>query len=286
MLGECHGHVIMDGKNYKEAVGFHRNGVNETAIRQCFRIYQQKQILFFRDGGDALGVSQRAKEIAPEYGIDYRSPIFAIHKKGHYGGIVGRSYEDLKEYKCLVQEVKRLKGDFIKIMVSGIMEFQNFGKLSEEGLTGEEIRQMVQIAKAEGLAVMVHCNGARTMEAAAKAGADSIEHGAYGDEEALEAMKEAGCIWTPTISPVANMIGCGRFPDPVLKEIQALLERNIRIFRNAGGRIALGSDAGAYMVPHGKGTETEWNYLKNLVSLEHLEETEKMIRERFQRHEV
>lgn len=47
---------------------------------QSFCSYQTQGIHFVRDGGDALGVSRRAKELAPEYGIDYRTPIFAIHK--------------------------------------------------------------------------------------------------------------------------------------------------------------------------------------------------------------
>ena len=32
MLGDCHAHVIMDGKNYKEAVALHKNGVVEEVI--------------------------------------------------------------------------------------------------------------------------------------------------------------------------------------------------------------------------------------------------------------
>ena len=103
MLGECHAHVIMDGFNYKEAIALHKNGVEEAVIHQCFAKYKDAGSLFIRDGGDSLGVSKRAKEIAPEYGITYLTPVFAIHKKGHYGGIVGRSFSDEKEYLVLLQ---------------------------------------------------------------------------------------------------------------------------------------------------------------------------------------
>lgn len=48
------------------------------------------------------------REIAGEYGIDYRTPLFAIHKKGHYGKIVGRGFENMKEYAKLVRKVKDL----------------------------------------------------------------------------------------------------------------------------------------------------------------------------------
>ena len=92
MLGECHAHIIMNGKNYKEAVALHKDGVREEVIRAHFRTWKEMGITFVRDGGDALGVSRRAKALALEYGIDYRTPIFAIHKKGHYGGIVGHAF--------------------------------------------------------------------------------------------------------------------------------------------------------------------------------------------------
>ena len=41
MLGDCHIHVIMDGKNYKEAVSMHRNGVAEEVIHACFSKYRE-----------------------------------------------------------------------------------------------------------------------------------------------------------------------------------------------------------------------------------------------------
>ena len=86
MFGECHAHVIMDGCNYRKAVDLHKDGVQEDVIRKHFREYRDRGISFVRDGGDNCGVSARAREIAAEYGIDYRTPLFAIHKEGHYGG--------------------------------------------------------------------------------------------------------------------------------------------------------------------------------------------------------
>ena len=44
-----------------------------------------------------VSCSRWAKALALEYGIDYRTPIFAIHKKGHYGSIVGHAFSDLKD---------------------------------------------------------------------------------------------------------------------------------------------------------------------------------------------
>ena len=74
MFGECHAHIIMDGVNYRHAVDMHKNGPDDKIIREHLKAYQERGIVFVRDGGDALGVSARAKELAPEYGIDYRTP--------------------------------------------------------------------------------------------------------------------------------------------------------------------------------------------------------------------
>ena len=83
MFGECHAHLFMNGYNYHEAVELHSSQPKKDDIREKLRQYQEQGVTFVRDGGDALGVSALAKKIAPEYGIDYRTPLFAIHRNGH-----------------------------------------------------------------------------------------------------------------------------------------------------------------------------------------------------------
>jgi predicted amidohydrolase YtcJ len=283
MLGECHAHVLMDGFNYREAIALHKNGVEEAVIHKCFAKYKEAGILFIRDGGDSLGVSKRAKEIAPEYGITYLTPVFAIHRKGHYGGIVGRSFSDEKEYISLVKEAKRSGADFIKIMISGLIDFGQYGVLTEEGVSPELIKKMIHIAHEEGMAVMAHCNGARTMEAAAAAGVDSIEHGAYSDGQALCAMIENHVVWTPTVSPIGNLKGGNRFDDAVTEKITQNHLQQVKSFVKMGGRIALGSDAGAWRVPHVEGLWTEKYYLQTIVDEAHLKDTEELIRQNFRK---
>ena len=278
----------MNGVNYKQAVKEHEKGPEDRLIRSRLRAYQEKGVSFVRDGGDYLHVSERARELAPEYGIDYRTPIFAIHKKGHYGGIVGRSFATLKEYAALVDEVKRAKGDFIKIMTTGIMDFDTDGSITGTDLKAREVKEMVHIAHEEGFAVMAHTNGAQAVKNAVLAGADSIEHGNYVDEECLRLMADRGTAWVPTITVVKNIIGCGRFSDKVLQNIWETGKRNIRRGYELGVKLALGSDAGAYLVPHGQGIVDEWNCFleilgdkKNLT--DRLEEGEVLIREKFKK---
>ena len=112
---------------------------------------------------------------------------------------------------------------------------------------------------------MAHTNGARAVLEAALAGVDSIEHGNYVDEEAMWAMKENGTVWVPTITVVKNMIGCGRFSDAVLEKIWETGSCNIQKGYEIGVQFALGSDAGAYLVPHGQGIEDEWECFQEIL---------------------
>ena len=265
MFGECHAHIIMDGKNYKAAVSLHRNGPAEGPIRQHLEAWQQAGVTFVRDGGDALGVSARARELAPEYEIDYRTPVFAIHKKGHNGGIVGHAFEDRKEYRELVERAKREGADFIKIMISGIMEFDQFGVLNEEGLSGEEIREMIETAHHMGMKVMAHGNGDGPVRAAIEAGLDTLEHGNYLEQDTLDLLAESHTIWIPTLAPTGNLLGCGRYPDGQVEQILRRQMNCVRYVFEKGGRLGLGSDAGAYLVPHGQGILDEYAWMKQAV---------------------
>lgn len=271
MFGECHAHLLMDGVNYKKAVQLHREGVCEADVRRKLEQYAERGITYIRDGGDTHGVSLKAKELAPEYGITYRTCAFAIHKKGHYGGIVGYAFEDWKEYRDLVREAKRQGADFIKVMFSGILDFANCGELSEPPIDAEEIRQMTEIAKEEGCAVMAHVNGAQAVKAAVASGVDSVEHGNFMDEEALQMLAESDTVWVPTYVTLANLIGGGRFDDAAVGTLVQEQGERIRRGFELGVSIALGSDGGAWRVLHGEGLVREYELMKQLMTGEQME---------------
>ena len=251
MFGECHAHIIMDGVNYRHAVDMHKNGPDDKIIREHLKAYQERGIAFVRDGGDALGVSARAKELAPEYGIDYRTPIFAIHKEGHYGSIVGKSFATMVEFHKRVLEAKQAGADFIKIMTTGILDFNEHGAITGTPLDGSEVKEMVHIAHEKGMAVMSHTNGDYGVQAAVAAGVDSLEHGNYMNEESLSMLAESDTVWVPTLVTVRNLLGDGRYDDETLKPIIESAEENIRKAFRMGIKTAPGSDAGAYRVFHG-----------------------------------
>ena len=255
MSCDCHMHMILDGEFWKSAIARHSAEPDIPWIRQILAQYQTLGFTWLRDGGDRWGAGKAARDIAPEYGIVYRTPLAPLCKAGHYGAFIGETYENFREYTELVKKHRKNGADFIKIMISGLMDFDRFGVLTEGSYPAEEIRELVHIAHEEGFSVMAHANGADTVIAAAEAGVDSVEHGAYLNEEALHAMQEAGTVWVPTLSTVGNLRGKGRFRE---EAVQAILEsalENVASFGAMGGLLAPGTDAGAWAVPHGSMTE-------------------------------
>lgn len=276
---DCHMHMILDGVHWKDAIGRHREGPDEVFIRQALAAYRDGGYTYLRDGGDRWGAGKRARELAPEYGIVYRTPLSPLCKKGRYGGFIGECYVNFKEYAQLVRKMRAQGADFIKIMISGLMDFDRFGVLTEEGLPAEDIRELIHIAHEEGFSVMAHANGARTIEAAARAGVDSVEHGAYQDADSLAAMEENGTIWVPTLSTVGNLRGKGRFDEGAVQSILESALENVGRYR---GLIAPGSDAGAWQVFHGG--RTEYQLLEQALGerfSDAMEQGKRAVKERF-----
>ena len=254
---DCHMHMVLDGVDWRAAIARHREGPDDPFIHAALAKYRDGGYTYLRDGGDRWGVGKRARELAPEYGITYRTPLGNLCMAGHYGTFIGEKYADLREYAGLVRKARAEGADFIKIMVSGLMDFDRFGVLTDTPLPPDMIRELIRIAHEEGFAVMAHCNGARTAQAAAEGGVDSIEHGAYLDAEALAAMAENRVIWCPTLSTVANLRGRGRFDEDAVARILDSGLENVAGFHALGGIVAPGSDAGAWQVFHGGDTEYE-----------------------------
>lgn len=255
MLCDCHIHMVLDGENWKAAINRHREAPREDILRRTLETYRRLGFTYLRDGGDRWGVGIQARELAPEYGITYKTPCAPLCKQGHYGGFIGLKYDSLHSFQELVEKNREAGADFIKLMISGLMDFDRFGVLTEPGQDPKEIREVIRIAHQEGFPVMAHANGAETVIAACEAGVDSVEHGAYLNMEALQAMAESGTVWVPTLSAIGNLRGKGRFREEAVEKILESALENVRIFASLGGLLAPGTDAGAWAVPHGSLTE-------------------------------
>lgn len=262
---DCHIHMVLDGADWKRAIARHSGGVDEAWVRRVLETYRKLGFAYLRDGGDRWGVGAKARSLAGEYGITYRTPLSPLCAQGHYGGFIGEKYENLSQYAAMVSQKRAEDADFIKIMISGLMDFDHLGVLTDEPLTEAEIHDMIAIAHDAGFAVMAHANGDKTVAAAIRAGVDSVEHGAYLEKETLHLLAERGTVWVPTLVTIGNLIGCGRFPDEVLRPLLSGAMENVRLAASLGARIAPGSDAGAYRVLHGQGMLDEYALLRQAI---------------------
>ncbi len=261
---DLHIHMILDGVDFRKAIGSHGERPCDALIRSRLAQYHAQGITFLRDGGDAWDVSLRARELAKEYGIDYRTPAFPIYKKGHYGSFIGRGFATFDDYRHLLEVLHEKNADFVKLMISGLIDFSRPNTLTEDGLSHDEICQLIELAHKEGFAVMLHTNGDRAANAAMDANGESIEHGAFFSQETLLRIARTRTLWVPTLSTIGNLIGCGRYPDAVLQPLLHKQQENVAFVAQNGGFIGLGTDAGAYCVPHAEAIAHERHYLSSI----------------------
>ena len=145
--------------------------------------------------------------------------------------------------------------DVIKITATGGVLSQQ-GRGLEAHFTSEEMKAIADTAHSLGLKVMAHAHGARGIEAAARAGIDTIEHGTYLDEAAARAMKENGTVLVPTLMAfqgVTERLGKGIYTPVVEDKIRAVAETARVFMGNAyrwGVPIAFGTDAAVFA--HGR----------------------------------
>jgi len=265
MLIDAHVHISLDGKNFRASRETHKTGDNHT-IRNILREYKRVGIYILRDGGDNLDVSLRARAIAREEGMIFRTPVYAIYKRGAYGSFLGKPIENIQQFDQEFRNLLLFKPDHLKILATGLLDFNCFGKADGLAFDAQELYHMVRRAKEEDLPVMVHANSAEAVLAAVRAGADTIEHGYYLSEETLNLMAEKETIWIPTLAPVGNLIAYhnDRYASQMdnIKKIYESQKENVWRAYQIGVKIAVGSDAGSHHVYHGQGF---WDEVCHLV---------------------
>ncbi|MBO0839765.1 MAG: amidohydrolase family protein [Sciscionella sp.] len=142
----------------------------------------------------------------------------------------------------------RASADVIKVVASPSMTQP--GATEIQSLAADELLAIVEEANRLRRKVMVHAHGARAAEAAARAGAASIEHGTALDERAVAVMAEHGTFFVPTLLTThgaadAQAAGIAYGPtksDAELAEEVALHQHSVRLAIDAGIPIAMGTD--------------------------------------------
>lgn len=154
-----------------------------------------------------------------------------------------------------VRTAAKYGADLIKITATGGVLSQQ-GRGLEAHFTDAEMKAIVDTARSLGLKVAAHAHGARGIEAAARAGVHTIEHGTYIDEQAAKVMRENGTILVPTLMAfqgIKKNLGKGFYTPVVEEKVRAVgpyAESIVERARKWGVKIAFGTDAGVF--PHGE----------------------------------
>jgi imidazolonepropionase-like amidohydrolase len=239
----------------------------EPAIARHLHYLFSHGVLATRDGGDREGCAlafSRSPKMHP--GIVLKVAGRAYHRQGRYGGLIGRSVPFEKSLVECYGENNR-EGDLVKIVNSGLNSLDSFAKQTEPQFSQEELQELVDAAKERGQKVMVHANGLEPVRRAVAAGCHSIEHGFFMGEENIRLMAEKGTYWVPTVFTMKafgiNINATRTTADA--KVIQKTVEHQLgqlRLARECGVKVALGTDAGSLGVLHGESMVEEMKLYK------------------------
>lgn len=255
----------------------------KEGLRQMIKNYLNLGIDRLRDGGDKWGLGLVAKEIAKEFPLRFLSPVHAIYKRGGYGEFLGQPVDNADEACRMIDDLCKKNADFIKIILTGIMSFEHFGEADPAQFSPAELTKMIDHAHALGLKTMVHVNTPPAIEMAIEAGADTIEHGYCIDDFCLELLAGSKTVWVPTLAPFANIASCDEnhamnIYRQVSKKYYDGHRKAVEKAIDLGVKIALGSDSGATLVPHGQGSLDELRFCQECgLSREQLLETGKLL---------
>ncbi|WP_290655448.1 amidohydrolase family protein [Kocuria sp.] len=157
------------------------------------------------------------------------------------------------------REILRAGADQIKICsTGGVLSPDDDPQHSQFG--PDEIEVIVAEARAQGAYVMSHAQGAPGIKNALRAGARSVEHGIFLDDEAIELFLEHDAFLVPTLQAPLAVITAHEagvpLPPGVAEKARRVAQAHsasVAKAHDAGVKIAMGTDAG--VGAHGENLE-------------------------------
>ncbi len=260
-LIDAHVHLALDGIDFNRArEQWDNQGAWQARVEADLEKTLCSGIAAVRDGGDVRSLNLRVKKQIQKgryKKLKVTATGQALRGKGGYGSFLGREYERVNSTPGLVDIVASSGVDQLKVVVSGVVSFYQYGMVKGLIMPAKELGIIVEEAHNQGLKVMAHASSAGAVERAARAGVDSIEHGYFVRPETLQLMADKKIAWVPTIIPVAVQI------KPPFRELWTPEEIDVitRTYEEHIGKLKLalelgvplgvGTDAGAAGVRHG-----------------------------------
>jgi len=156
-----------------------------------------------------------------------------------------------EEARIKVREHRRRGADLIKIMPSGGIASTGDDP-RQQLMTDDEMKVAVETAHALGMKVAAHIYPAGAIEAAVRAGVDSVEHGSFATDQTFALMKSRGTYLVPTLTVFDVFYRAARdhpellTPGTAAKELanDLLPKQNLPRALKSGVKIAYGTDLG------------------------------------------
>ena len=139
--------------------------------------------------------------------------------------------------------------DFIKVYAD-----YRWGAKGEDqpSFTLDELKLINEVARSSGRYFVCHANSKEAMRRAILAGAETIEHGGFLDEETAQLMKEHKVTFFPTVGAVDAIQQYRGWKKGKEEEPNAVKQKKktLKIAVDAGVAIGMGGDVGVF--PHGE----------------------------------
>src|SRR5215510_5713196 len=213
---DCHAHILGDLSDQSPGASFRMSSAKKTLWgMKNLKVWLAKGFTALRDAGeDDLGYGQLALRDAINAGwID--GP--RMQSSGNFVSLNG-GHGDSEDFIAPDQELPlrpniadtvddvaravrrdiKYGADWIKLMgTGGVADLTSNFKVQE--LSEEQMAKAVEVAHRAGKRVMVHAEGTEGINAAVRAGVDTIEHGTMLDGEGAALMAHKGTWLVPTL---------------------------------------------------------------------------------------
>ncbi|MFC4357162.1 amidohydrolase family protein [Halobium salinum] len=178
----------------------------------------------------------------------------SITVTGGHGHHLGREIDGPHDARKAVREQAKRGADFVKFMTTGGVTTPGSDPDSV-ALTDDELDALVDEAHRRGLPTATHVHGAEGAVAAAQAGVDTVEHGTFLDDDAIDALLRHDVTLVPTLSAPHHIVrNVEAATEEDTRKTRAIYERHVESFERAveaGVRVAGGTDAGTPFNHHG-----------------------------------
>jgi len=154
------------------------------------------------------------------------------------------------ECRKMTREAIKYGADIIKVAsTGGVLSDTSTG--TGQQMTDDELKEIVDTAHGLGRKVASHAHAAEGINAALRAGVDSIEHGSYADKETIKLFKQSGAYLVPTLLAGATVVNMAKISDFMTAPVRAKalrvggdMQEHFEASYKAGVKIAFGTDSG------------------------------------------